>query len=304
MAVSDTLPKILRYPTRKIDTSDDYLSIQILKYIAPGFGGINGENLTVETSSGKYQNQQSLQTIFLPIPEGISDTSSVGWGDDSLNTAEALIANNLANVLQSKEFYNGIKNAVVDIGTGIQNATTNGAAQKAVISAVVSNLTNSLGGNTSPEGILTRATGQVLNPHMELLFKSVTLRSFSFGFIFAPRDANEALQVKQIIRSFKKYMSPKNAGVNNSTNAGPGGIFISSPNVFQLEYRTGNQKHPFLNSFKPMALTNMSVNYAASGPYSTYEDATPVHLSMTLQFQELNPVYFEDYDDSDIGVGY
>ena len=99
-------------------------------------------------------------------------------------------------------------------------------------------------------------------------------------------------------------MSPKNAGVNNSTNAGPGGIFISSPNVFQLEYRTGNQKHPFLNSFKPMALTNMSVNYAASGPYSTYEDATPVHLSMTLQFQELNPVYFEDYDDSDIGVGY
>jgi len=71
-----------------------------------------------------------------------------------------------------------------------------------------------------------------------------------------------------------------------------------------LEYRTGNQKHPFLNSFKPMALTNMSVNYTASGAYSTYEDATPVHLQMNLAFQELNPVYFEDYTDSDIGVGY
>ena len=139
---------------------------------------------------------------------------------------------------------------------------------------------------------------------MELLFKSVSLRSFTFGFDFAPRDADEALEVKNIIRAFKKYMAPKNAGQNNSTNSGPGGIFISSPNVFQLEYRTGNKKHPFLNSFKPMALTNMSVNYAASGAYATYEDATPVHLQMNLAFQELNPVYFEDYTDSDTGVGY
>ena len=296
--------KTLRYPQRRIDASDDYLSIQILQYVAPGFGGITGDNLTVETSSGLYQNQQSLQTIFLPIPQGISDTSSVGWGDDSLNTAEALIANNAAGALQSADLTKGIKDAVVDLGKGIQNSTTNGAAQKGVLSYFVSQLTNSLGGNTSPEGLLTRATGQTLNPHMELLFKSVSLRSFNFGFDFAPRDADEALEVKNIIRAFKKYMAPKNAGQNNSTNSGPGGIFISSPNVFQLEYRTGNQKHPFLNSFKPMALTNMSVNYTASGAYSTYEDATPVHLQMNLAFQELNPVYFEDYTDSDIGVGY
>jgi len=299
-----TANKPLRYPQRRIDTSDDYLSIQILKYIAPGFGGITGENLTVETSSGLYQKKDSIQTIYLPIPQGIKDETSIGWGDDSLNTAEALIANNLAQVLQNKDLPKGIKNAVGDIGKAVQNSTANGAAQRAVLSYFTSKLTNSLGGNTTPGGILTRATGQVVNPHMELLFKSVSLRSFTFGFDFAPRDADEALEVKNIIRAFKKYMSPKNAGVNNSVNSGPGGIFISSPNVFQLEYRTGNQKHPFLNSFKPMALTNMSVNYAASGAYATYEDATPVHLQMNLAFQELNPVYFEDYTDSDTGVGY
>ena len=55
-----------------------------------------------------------------------------------------------------------------------------------------------------------------------------------------------------------------------------------------------------------MALTNMTVNYTASGAYATYEDATPVHLQMTLQFQELNPIYNEDYDDIPLekGVGY
>ena len=304
MAVAPNKP--LRYPQRKIDVSDDYLSIQILDYIAPGFGGITGENLKVETSSGMYQpKKDTIQTIYLPIPQGLSDTNSVGWGEDSLNTAEALIANNLSKVLQKGDLPPAIRDAAVDLGKGIQNSTSNGAAQKGVLSYFVAKLTNSLGGNTSPEGILTRATGQTLNPHMELLFKSVSLRSYTFSFDFAPRDADEALEVKNIIRAFKKYMSPKNAGKNNSINSGAGGIFISSPNVFQLEYRTGNKKHPFLNSFKPMAMTNMQVNYTASGTYSTYEDATPVHLQMTLSFQELNPIYFEDYDDQkDTGVGY
>jgi hypothetical protein len=50
----------------------------------------------------------------------------------------------------------------------------------------------------------------------------------------------------------------------------------------------------------------MNVDYTGSGAYATYEDATPVHMKLTLSFQELNPVYFSDYaglTDRD-GVGY
>ena len=115
----------------------------------------------------------------------------------------------------------------------------------------------------------------------------------------APRFDREAIEIKNIIRTFKKSMAAR-------TSSGAGaGLFIDSPNIFQLEYRSGNGKHPFLNSFKPCALTNMAVDYTASGAYATYEDATPVHMKLTLSFQELNPVYFSDYDDlNDIGVGY
>jgi hypothetical protein len=133
---------------------------------------------------------------------------------------------------------------------------------------------------------------------MELLFKGVMLRSFNFTFNFAPREQREAMEVKNIIRTFKKSMAAR-----NSSGAGKG-LFISSPNIFQLEYRSGNSKHPFLNTFKPCALRSMNVDYNASGPYATYEDATPVHMKLTLSFQELNPVYYSDYADSDIGVGY
>ena len=69
---------------------------------------------------------------------------------------------------------------------------------------------------------------------------------------------------------------------------------------------TGNKPHPFLNRFKPMALTDMQINYTGSGTYATYHDGTPVHIQVTLTFKELNPIYSEDYDNIPLsdGVGY
>jgi hypothetical protein len=67
---------------------------------------------------------------------------------------------------------------------------------------------------------------------------------------------------------------------------------------------SGANPHPFLNKFKICALKGMSVNYTGSGTYATYADATPVHMIMTLNFQELTPIFAEDYKNSDEGVGY
>ena len=47
----------------------------------------------------------------------------------------------------------------------------------------------------------------------------------------------------------------------------------------------------------------MSVNYTADGVYATYDNETPVSMIMTLNFQELTPIYAEDYKDT-LGVGY
>jgi hypothetical protein len=79
--------------------------------------------------------------------------------------------------------------------------------------------------------------------------------------------------------------------------------------VFRLKYMSGGQPHPYLNTFKICALTGTTVNYTASGTYATYSDATPVHMNMTLQFQELTPIYHEDYVDQGrnfklTGTGY
>jgi hypothetical protein len=62
---------------------------------------------------------------------------------------------------------------------------------------------------------------------------------------------------------------------------------------------TGKNEHQFLNKFIIAALTNVQINYTGSGTYMTYNDEskTPVHMVMQLSFQELSPVYAEDYDD-------
>ena len=144
------------------------------------------------------------------------------------------------------------------------------------------------GGDGDINNLVSRATGNIINPNVELLFNGVQLRGgFNFVYDLIPRNQTESESIKNIIRTFKQQMLPN----KRST-----GFFIKAPNVFRLKYMRGGKVHPFLNLFKICALTNMSVDYSGSGTYSSYHDATPVHMVLNLQFQELSPIYREDYD--------
>ena len=164
---------------------------------------------------------------------------------------------------------------------------TLGNAQNLVTKYLAGQALGLFGGNVSINQLLAREGGQVFNPNMELLFNGPTLRNFNFTFKIMPRSADEAEEVKQIIRFFKKGMSAK---------AGAGGLFLKTPNVFELRYRKGTGEHPFLNKFKQCFLENISVNYTGDGVYATYEGGEPVSMEMTLAFKELAPIYDIDYD--------
>jgi hypothetical protein len=290
----------LRYPQKSIGKNDDYLEIGVIEYIAPGIEtGVN--NLKLKTGTEKNSNQKPKQTIQLPIPSNIGDTNQVNWGDDSLNPLAAFGAEQAGKVLNSGNFGKGLVDAAREIGNTGREIATKGGGQDLITKYFQSKLVNELGANTTPEGLLSRASGSVLNPNLELLFSGVNLRSFAFDFDFAPRDEKESNVVKEIIRIFKQSMAPK-----TGSNTDGAGLFIKAPNVFLLKYKSGNQDHPYLNKFKPCALTSMGMNYTGSGSYATYADKTPVHMKLSLGFTELNPIYNEDYN-SAIGqqaVGY
>ena len=181
--------------------------------------------------------------------------------------------------------------------------------QNAVIAAASGMAVNALGSNLDINSVLSRSTGQVLNSNLELLFRGVNLRTFPFDVTFSPRDPKEAMVVKNIIRNFKQAMSARKGSGNSTTASSKGKYFLSAPSLFLLRYLKNGEDHPFLNAFKPCALTQLNVNYTGSGTYSTYGDSTPTNIQMRMVFKEINPIYAEDYEDdeqglSGPGVGY
>ena len=287
----------LRYPNAQLKNDTDFLEIKVVKYEAPGF---NPDSFQQKTSSDSLKNniETPLAYIFLPIPENIQDSNAVDWGSNSLNGIAARAVGIGAKAIGQ----DGIGGAIGEVFTGganlIGGLKTAGVDETKIQNFFAAKAVGALGFNVDAKGVVSRSTGQVLNPNMELLFNNVTLRSFNFEFDLAPRDKTESETIKSMLRLFKKSMSAKKGG--------KGGLFISSPDVFKLCYKTGGKNHKFLHSFKPMALLNMSVNYTGSGTYATYDDTTPVHMKLSLSFQELNPVYSEDYDteEGSLGVGY
>ena len=338
-----TKPKIFqyRYPLKRIEEGSDYLSISVLDYEKVGldlkatakeienqnqdskkdpskkdsftFYGkdkkeitgreLNSSLFNIASRSAKERissNGKNIKgMIYLPVPQNIQDTTSVTWGEDSL---DPLAAFGLALGAEAIKDPGAAVRKYFSLGKDKLGALAqDGPTQDALVAAIAGQAFGALGGNVSTTGLIARATGQIFNPNMELLFQGVNIRSFSFTFNFVARSMREGEEIKKIIRTFKKSMTP-----SNSATTGAAGVFIKSPQIFQLEYKKGSGKHPFLNSFLPMALTNVAVNYTGSNTYATYYDGTPVHITMQLDFQELNPLYTEDYDSGDglIGVGY
>ena len=245
--------------------------------------------------------QKNVRYIYLPIPQVITDNTSVSYAQDTLNPLQVVGLKAAAGLIGDPA--NAVASGANAAQNLIEGATAlDGTTAKLINTALAGKAVNQLGGNVNATSLITRSTGQVLQSNMELLFDGPTLRSFPFVFDFTPRNYDEGQMVKKIIRTIKQAILPKN---------GDQGVFINSPDLFQLQYITANgQDHPFLNKFKIGAMSDISVNYAASGTYATYSDGTPVHIQMSLTFKELNPIYAEDFDNNDAdgtpvgGVGY
>ena len=325
---------LARGPSEK---TGDTLLIKCLEYTAPagGVGGL-GLSMTEETAlvtadKGLYRgvektrgqtvvtgykdfkmnvtdansrmsrNQKIQYYIELPIPQEVSDSNVVTWGEDQMNIFQ------LAGITAASQFQKNagqsFQQALDFMQKGIKFDGFDEGTQNAIRNAISGAAVNQLGGNVNASSIISRTTGQVLNSNLELLFSGVNLRSFPFSVTFTPRYYEEMLEVKQIIRQLKSSMNAKGKTMSGGSASG---VFLKSPDVFSLRYLHNGQDHPFLNSFKMCALTGMSVNYTNSGTYASYSDGSPVSIRLNMTFKELNPIYSEDYDgmDESMGVGY
>jgi len=300
---------VLRYPYEALTERTDYLQIDINQYepVKDRTGSIVGR--TNRVSPLRARNPFGLTTkslvnkgtILLQIPSQVEDGNSVNYGSSELNSIAGAAVSGAVDLMSGVGEAIGAgkigeaggkageaaKNALE--AAGINPNTAVALATKKIATSVVS----SFGGNVTVNQLLQRESGQIFNPNMELLFNGPTLRSFRFAFKMTPRSPEEAEQCKLIIRTFKMNMAPKVTSGRGTTS-----LFLNTPNVFELRYKSGAANHPFLHRFKQCFLTDISVNYTAEGVYATYEGREPVSMIMNLTFKELEPIYDQDYFDA------
>jgi len=238
------------------------------------------------TSVDRCNNE--FEKCSLPIQGGIADNNAVDWAGGKLNPLQAAGAELATNVIEGNSTEKAVKEAREAAKTdneGIKNFIA-GAAAAAVV-------------GVDQDELLSRFKGAVVNPNLQLLFKGPTLRPFSFTFTLSPRSVAEATVVRKIIRFFKFNMAIQKSA---------GQLFLAEPRTFKLRYVNGDypdSDHAGLNRIKRCALQACNVEYTPAGTYSRFNDqaGTMTQYKIGLQFQEIDPIYSEDYTNSE-SIGF
>ena len=265
----------LSYPESLRDSKQDKIQFNLIEYQPSSF-----DSDTFGVSNTRNTSETVIGRVFLPIPSGISDTTGAGWGDDKLSPLQIALAD-----LALRGIEQGAEGFVNSLGESIDKIGNFGDDVKKAISTSIAGSAAGVGA-----GLLTRTTGAVINPNLELLFQGPTLRPFDFRFKLSARNQNESNQIIQIIRFFKQGMAP----IRTDSN-----LFLKSPHTFKIRYLHDNKDHPFLNRFKVCALKSLTVNYTPDGNYATFRDGKMVSYELSMQFQELDPIYNDDYGNAE-----
>ena len=272
----------LKYPLND-PVGLDYIKIDIIQYTASIPNG----------GAGRFRNSRSQGTIYLPMQPALSETTSINWGEDTMNEFQRIGANAIMGSMGALGTYKSLDDLKAQMGKVFSEF--GGDAQKILNDPTLEKFLKAyFAGQILGTNVVGRSTGAVINPNLELLFNGPRLRQFNFNFKLTPREPAEAQVIRDIILTLKRTSAPKREG---------GQLFLKFPDIFKLEYiYQGSGQHPFMHKFKPCALTNLSVDYTPDGSYMTYKDVPSMTAyNLSLSFGEIEPIYS---DEQQTGMGY
>jgi hypothetical protein len=277
------------YPEGIRNSKQDVIKFTMLEYKPSGVGALQpaGKSARGSTAGGNFKERTILGSVVLPIPNNISDTNSMDWGSNSMNALEAALA-----AAAFTGITGGIGKGVQSFGKSMEAFVGEDKSGKAIGAAFAG---AAVGGNSA--AILSRAEGAVINPNLELLFNGPQLRPFNFTFKLAAREKRESEQIINILNFFKRGSS----AIKTESN-----LFLKAPHTFSIQYLhmgQGGKDHPYIGRIKECALQSVTTSYTPEGQYATFSDGVMVSYQLTMQFQELEPIFNNDYAGID-GIGY
>lgn len=227
---------------------------------------------------------QSRKTIALYMPASVNAKYSMGFQEEEIGVMSEAIR----GVIKQIQAGAGVGAA---IGSQANNLGT--AATQMGIKALDSILPGA-------KDLIAIERGTIIAPRMEVMFQGIGKRSFEFQFTMIPKNEDETKQIYNIVREFKRAMTPS-FRLNGSVRE------LSFPDQFQIAYMHINKDNTFLNKIGRCYLETADVTYGGDN-FITHEPldikggpsgAPPSKVVLSLAFKEI-----ETMDRSRIEQGF
>lgn len=258
--------------TSTIDTAGQGINAAATKTLGVSADEIKSRigNLFKNFSLARYSDDPVAQ-IALPMPDGVQtqyqhdySTLSLTSAFGTVGFAAQAISSDLKNVQETDPM-------LVELGTKL-----GGSFFESFKSS--EDLTNL---------IMFGATGKVVNPQMEMIYKTPQLRMFTFDFRLIPRNRSEAIEIKKIIDIVRNYSSPTFCGTTT-------GRYFTPPARFRFTFFDGyGNENVFLFKSKQCVVETFSIDFAPNG-FATFDDNFPVETRIQLVLRETSIISSED----------
>ena len=204
--------------------------------------------------------------IAIYMPPGIK----VGYNQSYDNDTETGIAGDVQEALTAAKGAEDASQAIIKAFDGLAGSVFRQAGQ--AVGEFVS-----MAGAGDPVRFTMKRFGTAINPRNEAYYNTPTQRTFNYTFDFWPRSKKEAEAVEQIILLFK---------INSAPGLTAGDGLFQNPNYFKISYMYNGKENQHLHKIGACYCTDVSVDYAPDGQFTTFEGGQPVHTKLTVSFLE------------------
>ena len=236
-----------------------------------GAGRVKVGGSTIRIERAETRRLKGGIAMYMPASVQVSykadytDTDIGGITGDALDAYNKFVEGN----------YKGASEAIFRIPEGAKDSLSN-----VLLSSV-----GALPGMGGAKEVSEMQSGEIITDRLELAFKGIQKRSFSYTFKMIPKNEREADEIRKIVFAFKANMLPEFV-------AGRSGRRLVVPNTFDIQYQYMGVSNEYLHHISTCILEDMSVTYGGDR-YKTFnasskgDGAPPVETSITLQFKEL-----------------
>ena len=254
------------------------------------------------TSTTSTRGTSNGEVVLYMPPDALKTSYSQGIGDVEMGGFITLAGSNMGDVGAQMAAGNmsGAAAAATVIKDNVAGKDTVNVV-KDMGKALVGGALKKFGAGTQGGQAVSKATGQILNPHKAVVYQGPGgFRTFSYTFVLVPKSADEAKEIFNIVKFFKKRMHPgtgTGAGINNVSS-----VTLTYPDEFEIKYYVNNKLVDGSDSTKPLFkihncfMESFATDYTTSSLVSFLDDDQPLTTTISMSFKETQLLTKADID--------